>query len=581
MDGEPDWDDVTTLLKEFEGVHYKNSTNIQKILRYKTQQCNIENELESIYNLTESHSLALRINTTVKWEKNEKNQSLLDNVMVKCSNSNIDKNINELINKLKVLPKEWTLVQLTSEFEADDNLNFKCDKYNTPGIHISVFTCGKRYSTPFMVSVDHPKDPVNGSKLELLNEIHCFLRQRKELLKEKACKKNIHRFIAQRSAAQDKLQSIILDTQNLWLREWRCLLVGNLVDENVENNVLAEIEGFLNKNPPDETITEKTMQILLSAVKSAGYLKNNELKRIMQHLFSNADLIKKSAQFIKTLSSKFDIKNLQKNSVILIVDDALDIIPWELVDTLSNEPVSRLPSLHFVFSLFDEHKDDIKDGFKIITEYKKGLYIVNPDEDLKNMEIRIMNFFTYWCPEWTGIAGYKPSDEEFYEHLTSSDIFSYNGHGSGSQHMTTERIQNVHVKAIVLLFGCSSTKIERLGSQLGYHAKYYNYLMARCPSVVGMLWEVMDIDTDVITTEFLSQWIPSDAPIHWKHVNKTKWKKAEQEIKFSLDETLVTGCVSLEPELLRALCLAKKEVQQLITKAACVVRGIPVKIEVK
>lgn len=36
-----------------------------------------------------------------------------------------------------------------------------------------------------------------------------------------------------------------------------------------------------------------------------------------------------------------------------------------------------------------------------------------------------------------------------------------------------------------------------------------------------------------------------------------------------------------EPELLRALCLAKKGLSYLGTKAACIVRGLPVKIQMK
>lgn len=46
-----------------------------------------------------------------------------------------------------------------------------------------------------------------------------------------------------------------------------------------------------------------------------------------------------------------------------------------------------------------------------------------------------------------------------------------------------------------------------------------------------MLWEVTDTDTDVLTADFISNWIPSKAPIHWKYVDKTKWKKAEDDGK--------------------------------------------------
>lgn len=49
-----------------------------------------------------------------------------------------------------------------------------------------------------------------------------------------------------------------------------------------------------------------------------------------------------------------------------------------------------------------------------------------------------------------------------------------------------------------------------------------------------MLWEVTDVDTDVLTSDFISYWIPSDAPVPWKYVDKMKWKKAEEKSKYTI-----------------------------------------------
>lgn len=102
----------------------------------------------------------------------------------------------------------------------------------------------------------------------------------------------------------------------------------------------------------------------------------------------------------------------------------LDFFPWEMIDVLQDESVTRLPSLHFVYALFKEHEYEIVDGYKIIRNYDKGTYIVNPDRDLKNMEIRMTTFFNYWTPNWTGTAGYQPEKEDYLEILTSCEIFS-------------------------------------------------------------------------------------------------------------------------------------------------------------
>lgn len=95
-----------------------------------------------------------------------------------------------------------------------------------------------------------------------------------------------------------------------------------------------------------------------------------------------------------------------------------------MIDVLQAEPVSRVPSLHFVYSLFKEHENDIVDGHKIVTDYNKGSYVINPGKDLVLMEIRMLAFIDYWLPNWIGTAGYPPEKNDFLETLTSCDIFS-------------------------------------------------------------------------------------------------------------------------------------------------------------
>lgn len=54
------------------------------------------------------------------------------------------------------------------------------------------------------------------------------------------------------------------------------------------------------------------------------------------------------------------------------------------------------------------------------------------------------------------------------------------------------------------------------------------------PCIVGMLWTVTDTDTDLVTTEFLSQWIPSVAPTHWKYIDKMQWNSGESNLTIYL-----------------------------------------------
>ncbi|CAH1276827.1 unnamed protein product [Diabrotica balteata] len=449
-----------------------------------------------------------------------------------------------MLKQIQDMPKEWTVIQLTPQYNPMEIWNEDNNVHYTNSIQISFFNCNSK-DKPFYVVADAPRDKVNGTNIELCEELFTILRLNKEVL----LSHNQKRFPSHEAKYQyyGKMQS---------------LKIGLRV--------------------PDLKLTSKIETILSCSVKNYLSLKINEVKDIVQYCFpaiKDKNLIRTIVNVIRTIGEKFFLdkgSTMKRHPVILVVHESLDYFPWELIDVLEDQPVYRLPSLHFLYCLFKEHEDDIVDGYKIVRKYDKGSYVVNPTNDLSAMETRMMAFFNYWLPTWTGVAGKKPSKDEFLEFLTSSEILSFNGHGSGSYLVSMEKLQKTFVKAVVLLFGCSSSRIQRKDPQIEMFGDYYTYLIARCPCVLGMLWEVTDKSTDDLTTDFLSYWIPSTAPKYWKFVNKAKWQK-DGELVFK-DRPIMEDEITWEPDLLRALILAKKNLTYMMTKAACVARGIPVKI---
>lgn len=59
---------------------------------------------------------------------------------------------------------EWTLVHLTPQFNPLQNIAEDNDIYQTNPLYIAVFNCGQSEQQPFLVTVDAPKDPVNGNE---------------------------------------------------------------------------------------------------------------------------------------------------------------------------------------------------------------------------------------------------------------------------------------------------------------------------------------------------------------------------------------------------------------------------------
>ncbi|XP_063918848.1 uncharacterized protein LOC135134157 [Zophobas morio] len=600
MENEESSEEIADVIRKISNVHCVAGPVHQKLEKFKAYNCMQESELQAIYHLVESHVPGLRLKAVLRYEKiltsggnpcsgsnNKVRVSLCKNNMSSnCANSKVEDNVNNMLEKIKEMPAEWTLIQLTPQFNAEENENISIKRHCTNSLTLTVFNCGQNQPKPFCVKVEKPIDEITGSTVELMYEAHSIMHDNRNTLissKTQTHFKGIsekQNYYARRKSIDDRLKMLVKDLQDLYLKEWKCFMVGKYVDKNLGISVEKHIKEFFQTEAPSFNLTEKMQTIVQYLIKSAHYLKLVELKSALQTLSPDKKLQKQLGQFIRNISNKLSLSEQKRHPLILILDDSLDCFPWEMMDILSNVSVSRLPSLHLAYALFQEYKDSIKNGFKIVKNPENGTYVVNPDTDLKGMQNRILSFYEYWLPTWQGVFGCKPTEERFEKMLVSSETFAYNGHGGGWHLFPMNKVERMRINAIVLLFGCSSTKLNILSPQVEMYSSYQMYLIACSPCIIGNLWEVTDLDTDILTTELLSTWIPNPGKVHWKNLDKTKWRKGEI-VHFRSEEEhseLLNQQVH-EPELLKALSAAKKSSQLsfYLTKAGVVARGIPVK----
>ncbi|KAF7280237.1 extra spindle pole bodies like 1, separase [Rhynchophorus ferrugineus] len=589
---------VEDILKELDSI--SNINHIarsglahQRSQKFKADMCT-DDELSQIYCLVDSHVPTLRERAAMRYErllsKSEVDEEtanqlkfLKDIILTKCP-SNINERIQEIMKQVYEMPKEWTLIQLTSQHTPAELQNLNAKKFETNGIYITVFNCGQNEFQPFMVKADKPTEYSN--KIELIQEVVALISANKERLMNNSGRKNFKNYREKMEYCRDRDRvdenmSILVDKmEKSWLKHWRCLFIGKYQNNEIETYIQKSVENYL-KNE-QLLVKSRCLDILYRVVKGAYLLDSYEIEDAIEYCLESNDklVLNKFSNFLLTLNKDINsiYKDISRHPVILIVDECLDCLPWEMMQVLRNQPVSRLPSFHFVYLLFKTHEKDIEDGHKIIRNYNSGAYIVNPDRNLDLMERRMMCFYKYWVSDWHGIHDRKPTNDEFISMLTDTEIFLYNGHGNGAHIMSVDSLQRKYVKAVVMLFGCGSIRINKLGPQTEMYSSYHMYLISRCPCVVGMLWEVTDIDTDVLTAEFISNWIPSKASIHWSNLDKASWTKGIDSSKFVPIQQF-QGRELNNPELLRALCHSKNTAKYYMTKAACVVRGLPVKIK--
>lgn len=80
------------------------------------------------------------------------------------------------------MPEEWTIVQLTPQFNQQEYLEYGPDRAHTGPIHISVFNCGKSSTEPFSVIVSAPVDKIANETVEVCKEMKDIIQTNKLLI---------------------------------------------------------------------------------------------------------------------------------------------------------------------------------------------------------------------------------------------------------------------------------------------------------------------------------------------------------------------------------------------------------------
>lgn len=101
----------------------------------------------------------------------------------------------------------------------------------------------------------------------------------------------------------------------------------------------------------------------------------------------------------------------------------MDFLPFESLEILRNNPVTRFSSIYVAYALFKQHESTMKHGCKIIKAKEDlGICIVNPSGDLYKMEKRLALFINYWLPNWKSLYNTKPEETLFEDALVNYDI---------------------------------------------------------------------------------------------------------------------------------------------------------------
>lgn len=417
------------------------------------------------------------------------------------SNHSDEAAVKELFEKCAQLPNEWNVVQLAKSSVAHAAYGTKRDRYSEPTpISLTLF----RHA----LSEQMDDKPLNVH-LEFEGEATGILASAYELFEVsfKDYGTSFHH--------PDVQKKINLGLANLvtglktWLGPWVVLFTGQIkgdAGEQMEEDILAAVNEFV----ANQGSFRSEQTLLLSLIsRRIDLLDSYTIKVAAEHIADTRAQYSAITKFLAGIKITFKFGEHSYYPCILILDEYLDKIPWEML--VPREEIARFSSIYLLFDAYDNYKNDISDGY-LKVRAETGNALINPGTDtkLQDMEKRVTDFVSAWMPHWQTTIGGTPDPSHINELYATADVFFYAGHGPSLQFANTAELNKLRTKSLMLLFGCESIalKLQGLGTEpTSTHLTLQN---SQCPAMFGGNCIISDVWSDMWSITMLSYWIPSE-----------------------------------------------------------------------
>ncbi|XP_027157654.1 separase [Coffea eugenioides] len=328
---------------------------------------------------------------------------------------------------------------------------------------------------------------------------------------------------SQRKRLDDCFGKFLQYLEDSWLGPWKYLLLGDCLDskhvkslgKNLMDSLLHKCKVNVDKDLAEvilggalysSEIRECGLQLIINKGCYIGgcceALSNasTEVRRLSLEVFET---------ILETGLALAETESLGRKPVTLVLDSAVQMLPWESLPILRNEEVYRMPSVGSICTTLarcHQYQDQLPEqgeAFPVIDPLD-SFYVLNPSGDLSRTQVEFENWFR--DQKFEGKTGTVPKSEELVGALKIYDLFIYIGHGSGSQYVNEHEIKKLNRCAATLLMGCCSGSLSMSGCYAP-HGTPLCYLLAGSPVTVANLWEVTDKDIDRFGKAMLDAWL--------------------------------------------------------------------------
>ncbi|CAN7983332.1 unnamed protein product, partial [Ixodes hexagonus] len=307
-----------------------------------------------------------------------------------------------------------------------------------------------------------------------------------------------------RRGLDKRLKELLRSIEEVWMGCWKGVFQGKIADAAVYQALKLSVATVLAKAAKHKL--QCCNKRLLEAVLESE-LTSYQLSVAVCRLFGITHAHPAHDGLVRLIQSRAIKDSPERHPVILILDKAIQALPWESVPILQKNPVSRVPSLAYLHAQLQYYSQTLDNVYIRGADTSRTYFILNPSNDIPKTQAQFEEVFK--GQGWPGVIGKPPQKEEFQAAIAGKDVILYCGHGSGREYLSGDLIEQMLCRACPILMGCGSGRLKAFGPKIEPYGVVLQYWLGGSPCVVANLWDVTDRDIDRFTEELLTSWIPA------------------------------------------------------------------------
>lgn len=224
----------------------------------------------------------------------------------------------------------------------------------------------------------------------------------------------------ERAKHNQAMKSVIQAMEEEWIGPWNFLLPGHTTHRNIQDKICSKVVAPSAKKYKLSSAQKLLLYKLTENYKYLHLTTTSGLETVVAFILKVPETgLGTLCKRIREIGSDVPIED--RHPTILVVDQDLEIYPWESMNCLLSTDVTRMPSINLIRSNYN-FVTSLRPTYPNIVDTSSCTFVLNPDGTLPNVQKRLEGYFLEH-KKWLPVIGRPPATKEVQDCLENQHIF--------------------------------------------------------------------------------------------------------------------------------------------------------------